>query len=65
MQHVTKEPSMHVTAIAYDRIDQKIAEVGFEGFAEITPDDLVQEALRRLLRALPARPFTRIGIILG
>ena len=56
---------MHVTATAYDRIEQKIAEVGFDGFAEITPDDLVQEALRRLLRVLPARPFARIGIILG
>lgn len=56
---------MHVTATAYDRIKQKIAEVGFDGFAEIIPDDLVQEALRRLLRVLPARPFARIGIILG
>jgi hypothetical protein len=33
-----------VTATAYDIIEQKVAEVGFEGFAEITPDDLVQES---------------------
>jgi hypothetical protein len=56
---------MYVTATAYDTIEQKIAEVAFEGFAEITPDDLVQEALRRLLRIVPARPFVRIGITLG
>ena len=54
-----------MTATAYGIIEQKVAEVGFEGFAEITPDDLVQEALRRLLRVVPARPFARIGIILG
>ena len=30
---------MYVTATAHDTIEQKIAEVGFEGFAEITPDD--------------------------
>lgn len=55
---------MYVTATAYDTIDQKIAEVGFEGFAEIAPGDLVQEALRRLLLVVPARPFARIGITL-
>jgi hypothetical protein len=56
---------MYVTATAYDTNEQKIAEVGFEGFAEITPDDLAQEALRRLLRGALARPFARIGITLG
>ena len=55
---------MYVTAIAYDTIEQKIAELGFEGFAEITPDDLVQEALQRLLRVVSARPFARIEITL-
>jgi hypothetical protein len=28
---------MYVTATAYDTNEQKITEVGFEGFAEITP----------------------------
>jgi hypothetical protein len=55
---------MYVTASAFDVIEQKIAEVGFEGFAEITPDDLVQEALQRLLRVVAARPFARIEISL-
>jgi hypothetical protein len=55
---------MYVTATAFDAIEQKIAEVGFEGFAEIAPDDLVREALQRLLRVVPARPFTRIEIAL-
>lgn len=55
---------MYVTATAFDVIERKIAEVGFEGFAEITPEDLVREALQRLLRAVSARAFTRIEIAL-
>jgi hypothetical protein len=63
---LTREKTpMYVTATAYDTTDQKIAEVGFVGFAEIIPDDLVQEALRRLLLVVPAQPFVRIGITLG
>ena len=55
---------MHVTATAYDRLEQKIVEVTFEGFAEITSADLVTEALHRLLQIVPGRPFMRIEIAL-
>jgi hypothetical protein len=55
---------MCVTATAFDVAEQNIAEVEFEGFAEIAPDDLVREALQKLLRVVAARPFTRIEIAL-
>ena len=53
---------MYVAAIAYDTYAQKTAEMAFEGFAEISPHDLVQEALHRLLRVVSSRSFTRIEI---
>jgi len=53
---------MYVAAIAYDTNAQKTAEVGFEGFVEVSPHDLVQEARHRLLRVVSSRSFTRIEI---
>jgi hypothetical protein len=56
--------AMYVTATAFDVREQESSEVRFEVFVEITRDDVVREALQRLLRVVPARHFTRIEIAL-